>query len=78
MNPGRIRYAYDSGKNKSKLIIKFSIKMKQDIKNKEPQERQTYVPASVKVIEVTARKVLCGSNGINDMDVDDAFDGTFN
>ena len=33
--------------------------MKQDIKNKEPQERQDYVPASVKVIEVTAQKVLC-------------------
>ena len=52
--------------------------MKQEIKNNEQQERQAYVPASVKVIEVTARKVLCGSNGINDMDVDDAFDGTFN
>ena len=36
--------------------------MKQDIKNKEPQERQAYVPASVKVIEVTAQRVLCGSN----------------
>lgn len=33
--------------------------MKQDIKNKEPQERQAYVPASVKVIEVTAQKVPC-------------------
>ena len=37
--------------------------MKQDIKNKEPQERQTYVPASVKVINVTAQKVLCQSGG---------------
>ena len=37
--------------------------MKQDIKNKEPQERQAYVPASVKVIEVTAQKVLCQSGG---------------
>ena len=36
--------------------------MKQEIKNHEPQERQAYVPASVKVIEVTAQKVLCGSN----------------
>ena len=36
--------------------------MKQEIKNNELQERQTYVPASVKVIEVTAQKVLCGSN----------------
>lgn len=35
--------------------------MRQEIKNKEPQERQGYVPASVKVIEVTAQKVLCGS-----------------
>ena len=35
--------------------------MKQDIKNKEQQERQTYVPASVKVIEVSAQRVLCGS-----------------
>ena len=26
-----------------------------------PRERQRYVPASVKVIEVTAQKVLCGS-----------------
>mgnify|MGYP003312927542 CR=1 FL=1 len=33
--------------------------MKQDIKNNELRERQTYVPASVKVIEVTAQKVLC-------------------
>ena len=35
--------------------------MKQDIKNNESQERQSYVPASVKVIEVTAQKVLCQS-----------------
>ena len=38
----------------------------QDNKNSEPQERQEYVPASVKVIEVTAQKVLCGSG--NDLD----------
>ena len=37
--------------------------MKEDIKNKELQERQTYVPASVKVIEITAQKVLCQSPG---------------
>ena len=35
--------------------------MKQEIKNKELQERQAYVPASVKVIYVTAQKVLCQS-----------------
>ena len=35
--------------------------MKQDIKNKELQERKAYVPASVKVIEVTSQKVLCVS-----------------
>ena len=35
--------------------------MKQDIKNNELRERQAYVPASVKVIEVTAQRVLCGS-----------------
>ena len=40
--------------------------MKQDIKNNELQERQAYVPARVKVIEVTAQKVLCGSG--NDLD----------
>ena len=47
--------------------------MKQDIKNKEPQERQTYVPASIKVIELTAQKIICQSGGIDDMTVDDAF-----
>lgn len=36
--------------------------MKQDIKNNELRERQTYVPASVKVIEVTAQRVICGSS----------------
>lgn len=40
--------------------------MKQDIKNNEFRERQAYVPARVKVIEVTAQKVLCGSG--NDLD----------
>ena len=32
--------------------------MKQDIKNNELRERQTYVPASVKVIEVTAQSAI--------------------
>ena len=40
--------------------------MKQEIKNKEPQERQSYVPASVKVIGITAQKVLCISGGTSD------------
>lgn len=35
--------------------------MKQDIKSKEPQERQSYVPASLKVIEITSQGILCGS-----------------
>lgn len=35
--------------------------MKQDIKNNEPQERQAYVPASVKVIEFTAQTIICTS-----------------
>ena len=35
--------------------------MKQDIKNKEFLENREYVSPSVKVIEVTAQKVLCGS-----------------
>ena len=34
-----------------------------EIKKSKEQERQAYVPASVKVIEVTARKVLCVSPG---------------
>ena len=37
--------------------------MEQDIKNKEPQGRTKYVPASVKVIEVTAQKIICQSPG---------------
>ena len=36
--------------------------MKQDIKNNELRERRYYVPASMKVIEVAAQRVLCGSN----------------
>ena len=47
--------------------------MKNEIKNKEPQERQGYVPASVKVINVTAQRVICQSGGINDMEKDDPF-----
>ncbi len=35
--------------------------MKQEIKNNELRERQKYVPASMKVINVTAQKVLCQS-----------------
>ena len=42
--------------------------MKNDIKNNEPQERQKYVPASVKVIEVTAQKVMCTSPSPNGFD----------
>ena len=40
--------------------------MRQDIKNNEPQERQGYVPASVKVIEVTAQRIICQSGGTED------------
>ena len=40
--------------------------MRQDIKNKELQERQKYVPASVKVIEVTAQRIICQSGGTED------------
>ena len=35
--------------------------MSQDIKNKEPQERKAYVPASVKVIETSVQRVICVS-----------------
>ena len=35
--------------------------MKQDIKDKEFRENQEYVSPSVKVIEVTAQRVLCES-----------------
>lgn len=37
--------------------------MKEDIKNNKRQEHQTYVPASVKVIEVAAQRVICLSGG---------------
>ena len=45
--------------------------MKQEIINTITPERQMYVPASVKVIEVSARRVLCQSGGINDMIIDE-------
>lgn len=35
--------------------------MRQDIINNEPQERQAYVPASVKVITTSVQKVICTS-----------------
>ena len=40
--------------------------MKQEIKNNELQERQGYVPASVKVINITAHGVLCASGILED------------
>lgn len=39
--------------------------MKQDIKFFIRQERQKYVSPSVKVIEVAAQRVLCGSGDID-------------
>ena len=44
--------------------------MKNDIKNNEPQERQAYVPASVRVIETSVQRVICASDneGYNDGD----------
>ena len=37
--------------------------MKNEIKNNELRERQAYVPASVKVIEVTTQRIICQSGG---------------
>lgn len=37
--------------------------MRNDIKTREPQERQKYVPADVTVIEFTAQSVVCTSPG---------------
>ena len=37
--------------------------MKQDIKNNELRERRYYVPASMKVINVTAQRIICQSGG---------------
>ena len=39
-----------------------------EIKNFNEQERRAYVPASVKVIEVTAQKVMCTSPSPNEFD----------
>ena len=39
--------------------------MKQDIKNNELRERQTYVPASVKVITASVQRVICSSYEVN-------------
>lgn len=44
--------------------------MKNDIK----KERQTYVPASVKVIEVTAKKIICQSGGTENSSEGDTSD----
>ena len=49
----------------------FLKKMK-EIKNFNERERQKYVPASVKVIGVAARRVICTSPG----SVNDPFGGT--
>ena len=38
----------------------------QDNKNSEPQDRQEYVPASVKVIEVATQGILCASGEPSD------------
>ena len=42
--------------------------MMKEIKNFNEQERQKYVPASVKVIETSVQRVICASNneGYND------------
>ena len=61
MCPGRFLYsAENKSANKTKT---YSTMMKQDIKNKEFREKQEYVSPSVKVINVTAQKVLCQSGG---------------
>lgn len=52
--------------------------MTQDIKNKELQERQAYVPGSVKVIKVTLQGILCQSGGIDNMQRDDDGGELFN
>lgn len=44
--------------------------MKQDIKNNYQRKRQAYVPASVKVIEVTAQRIICQSGGTQDYNND--------
>lgn len=62
LSPGWIRCAYNSEK---KTNQKYKYTMKQDIKNKELQERQTYVPASVKIIEITVQRIICTSTPLN-------------
>ena len=44
--------------------------MKQDIEKNQLQERQDYVPASVRVIETSVQRVICASDneGYNDGD----------
>lgn len=44
--------------------------MKRDIKNKEHRENQKYVSPSVKVIEVTVQRVLCGSGDFDGSGID--------
>lgn len=46
----------------------ISERMKNDIKNKDNCLKQAYVPASVKVIELTTQRVLCQSNGPTETD----------
>ena len=53
--------------------------MKENIKNNELRERQAYVPASVKVIEVTAQRVICTSGETVDSDgTEDSPEGVTN
>lgn len=40
--------------------------MKPDIKNNDIQECQQYVPASVKVIDLSTNGIICLSNGTED------------
>lgn len=46
--------------------------MKQDIKNKEFRENQEYVSPSVKVIEVTAQRIICTSPNGNTEGLDES------
>ena len=60
MCPGRFLYsAVNNSANKTKT---YSTMMKQDIKNKEIQGNREYVSPSVKVIEVTAQRIICTSS----------------
>ena len=52
--------------------------MTQDIKNKELQERQAYVPGSVKVIKVTLHGILCQSGLENLKDITEMEEGDDN